>query len=33
MKDIGDEVQFKEGGIIRNRAAKVFDDAVELLEK
>jgi beta-lysine 5,6-aminomutase alpha subunit len=33
MKDIGDEVQFKEGGIIRNRAAKVLDDAVELLEK
>jgi beta-lysine 5,6-aminomutase alpha subunit len=33
MKDIGDEVEFKEGGIIRNRAAKVLDDAVELLEK
>ncbi|HPK30188.1 MAG TPA: lysine 5,6-aminomutase subunit alpha [Bacteroidales bacterium] len=33
MKNIGDEVEFKEGGIIRNRAAKVLDDAVELLEK
>ncbi len=33
MKDIGDEVEFKEGGIIRNRAAKVLNNAVELLEK
>lgn len=33
MKSIGDEVEFKEGGIIRNRAAKVLDDAVSLLEK
>ena len=33
MKDIGEEVEFKEGGIIRNRAARVLGDAVELLEK
>ncbi|MDR1006385.1 MAG: lysine 5,6-aminomutase subunit alpha [Bacteroidales bacterium] len=33
MKNIGDEVEFKEGGIIRQRAAKVLDDAIALLEK
>lgn len=32
MKNIGDEVEFKEGGIIRQRAAKVLDDAHKLLE-
>jgi beta-lysine 5,6-aminomutase alpha subunit len=31
MKSIGDEVEFKEGGIIRNRAKKVLDDATNLL--
>jgi beta-lysine 5,6-aminomutase alpha subunit len=33
MSNIGDEVEFKEGGIIRNRAAEVLNDSVELLEK
>lgn len=33
MKSIGDEMEFKEGGIIRSRAAKVLDDATELVEK
>lgn len=33
MKNIGDEVEFKEGGIIRNRAQKVLDDAINLLEQ
>ncbi|MFA9372150.1 MAG: lysine 5,6-aminomutase subunit alpha [Labilibaculum antarcticum] len=33
MKSIGDEMEFKEGGIIRQRAAKVLDDAIELVEK
>jgi len=33
MKSIGDEMEFKEGGIIRKRAAKVLDDATELVEK
>ena len=32
MKDIGEEVEFKQGGIIRQRAAKVLDDATHLLE-
>lgn len=32
MKNIGDEVEFKEGGMIRNRAAKVLNDAHELLD-
>ncbi len=32
MKDIGDEVEFKEGGIIRQRAQKVLHDATHLLE-
>ncbi len=33
MRSIGDEVEFKENGIIRNRAKKVLDDATSLLEK
>ena len=33
MKSIGDEMEFKEGGIIRKRAAKVLDDATDLVEK
>ena len=33
MKSIGDEMEFKQGGIIRQRAAKVLDDATELVEK
>ena len=32
MKNIGDEVEYKEGGIIKNRAAKVLNDAHELLD-
>ena len=32
MKAIGDEVEFKEGGIIRNRAHEVLDKAISLLE-
>mgnify|MGYP002432101964 CR=1 FL=1 len=33
MKNIGDEVEFKEGGIVRTRAKEVLDKAIELLEK
>ena len=33
LRDIGEEVEFKEGGIIRQRAALVLDNAVELLEE
>jgi beta-lysine 5,6-aminomutase alpha subunit len=33
MRDIGEEMCFKPGGIIQSRAAKVLDDATELLEK
>lgn len=33
MKHFGDDIQFKENGIIQNRAKKVLDDAVDLLEK
>lgn len=33
MKSIGDEMEFKEGGIIRNRAKEVLDNAIALLEK
>ena len=33
MKDIGNEVEFKENGIIQQRAQKVLKDATELLEK
>ncbi|NLF44289.1 MAG: D-lysine 5,6-aminomutase subunit alpha [Bacteroidales bacterium] len=32
MKNIGDEVEYKENGIIRNRAKEVLNQAVELLE-
>jgi beta-lysine 5,6-aminomutase alpha subunit len=31
MKNIGDEVEFKEGGIIRKRAQQVLEEAIELL--
>ena len=33
MKSIGDEMEFKEGGIVRTRAKEVLDKAIELLEK
>ena len=33
MKSIGDEMEFKEGGIIRNRAKEVLDNAIALLER
>ena len=33
MKDIGEEVEFKENGIIKNRAKEVLDNAIELLAK
>lgn len=33
MKNIGDEVVFKENGIIQNRAKEVLDKATVLLEK
>ena len=32
MKNIGEEVEFKEGGIVKNRAAKVLGDTITLLE-
>ncbi|MBQ0122919.1 MAG: lysine 5,6-aminomutase subunit alpha [Bacteroidales bacterium] len=32
MRNIGDEVEFKENGIVRKRAAEVLDKAVELLQ-
>ena len=32
MKNIGDEMEFKEGGMIRTRAAEVLDNSIELLE-
>ena len=32
MRSIGDEVEFKENGIIRNRAKEVLQKAIELLE-
>ena len=32
MRSIGDEVEFREGGIIRRRAAEVLDKAAALLE-
>ena len=31
MKSLGDEVEFKEDGLIRNRAKEVLDNAIELL--
>lgn len=33
MRSIGDEVEFKEDGIVRNRAKEVLDKATALLEK
>ncbi|MBQ9639525.1 MAG: lysine 5,6-aminomutase subunit alpha [Bacteroidales bacterium] len=33
MKDIGSEVEFREGGIVRNRAKEVLDNATHLLEQ
>ncbi|MBK6937582.1 MAG: lysine 5,6-aminomutase subunit alpha [Chitinophagaceae bacterium] len=33
MKNIGDEMEFKENGIIRNRAKQVLDETLELLKK
>ena len=33
MKSIGEEMEFKEGGIIRNRAKEVLDNAIALLEQ
>ncbi len=33
MKSIGEEMEFKEGGIVRNRAKQVLDNAIALLEK
>ena len=33
MQNIGDEVEFKSNGIIQQRAQKVLDDALELLQK
>ncbi|MCQ2349399.1 MAG: lysine 5,6-aminomutase subunit alpha [Paludibacteraceae bacterium] len=32
MKSIGEEVEFREGGIVKSRAQKVLNDAIELLE-
>ena len=33
MRNIGDEVEFKQGGIIQNRVAEVLELATDLLEK
>ncbi|ACJ74921.1 D-lysine 5,6-aminomutase alpha subunit [Thermosipho africanus TCF52B] len=33
MRNIGDEIYFKEDGIIQKRAKQVLDEAIELLEK
>ena len=33
MKSIGDEMEFKEGGIVRRRAAEVLDKATALLQQ
>lgn len=33
MKNIGDEVEFKQDGIIRRRAQMVLQEAIELLER
>ncbi len=33
MKDIGEEMEFREGGIVRQRVQKVLDDATNLLEQ
>jgi beta-lysine 5,6-aminomutase alpha subunit len=32
MRDLGDEIEFKEGGIVQSRAQEVLDQATELLE-
>lgn len=33
MKNLGDEIEFRPGGRIENRASKVLDDAVDMLEE
>ena len=33
MKNIGSEVEFKEGGIVQSRAREVLDKTVNLLER
>ena len=33
MKDFGDEIEFKDGGIIKTRASKVLNDALNLLKE
>ena len=33
MKDFGNEIEFKDGGIIKSRAHKVLDDSLELLKE
>ena len=33
LKNIGDEVEFKDGGVIKNRAKEVLDNAIQLLER
>jgi len=33
MKDFGDEIEFKEGGIIKKRANQVLDEAINLLNE
>lgn len=33
MKSIGEEVEFKDGGIVKTRASKVLNDTIALLEK
>ena len=33
MKNLGDEVEFKEGGVIRERARFVLENAIQTLEK
>ena len=33
MKSIGEEMEFREGGIIRKRAAEVLDKATSLLQQ
>ena len=33
MKDFGNEIEFKDGGIIKTRAAKVLNDALKLLKE
>ena len=33
MKDLGDEIEFKEGGVIRNRARNVVENSIATLER